>query len=261
MFFKSPELPARHYEKIVSLVPSITELLFSLGLEDRVAGITKFCVHPKHWLETKTIVGGTKNVNLGKLSALQPDLVICNKEENTKEQVEKIAETANVFVTDISTLEDALEMIINIGVLTNTSDEAKQMAEQITLLFDELGQFMENKKIFRASYMIWKNPAMVTGGDTFIHEMMERCNLKNVFNQETRYPEISIEELRRIDPRVLLLSTEPFPFKDLDVEEFQKNFPATKVLLADGEMFSWYGSRLLLAPKYFSEIYKSLESN
>ena len=105
--------------RIVSLVPSQTELLYDLGLEDNIVGITKFCVHPVHFKATKTIVGGTKNVKFDKIKALQPDIIICNKEENTKEIVEELSAICPVWVTDIYTIEDNLQMISDFGQLFN----------------------------------------------------------------------------------------------------------------------------------------------
>ena len=96
--------------RIVSLVPSQTELLYDLGLEDNIVGITKFCVHPFHFKATKTIVGGTKTIKFDKIKALQPDIIICNKEENTKEIVEELSQICPVWVTDILMIEDNLQM-------------------------------------------------------------------------------------------------------------------------------------------------------
>ena len=260
--------------KIISLVPSQTELLYDLGLGEEVAGITKFCVHPEHWYRNKTRVGGTKNINMKIIHSIQPDLIIANKEENNKEQIEELAKNYTVWISDISTLKDALQMILSIGAITNKSQEAKKIASMIENKFSELsGDFNQTivQQHSSAAYLIWRKPFMAAGGDTFIHEMMKYCGLRNIFNDHTRYPEINIEQLR-IPPglesekeresngcRLLLLSSEPYPFTKKHIEELQPYLPGTKIILVDGEMFSWYGSRLLYAADYFHRLLQEIQ--
>ena len=246
--------------RIVSLVPSQTELLYNLGLDDEVAGITKFCIHPQHWFKTKYKVGGTKTVNIEKVAALKPTLIIANKEENVKEQVEALQQIAPVYVSDISTLQDALEMINTVGELTNKQAESANIIFQITKGFQQL-KFATNSpgQNIRAAYLIWQNPYMAAGGDTFINDMMQHCGWVNVFAGKTRYPEVSAEQISAHKCQVLMLSSEPFPFKQKHVDELQALLPDTKIILVDGEMFSWYGSRLLLAPNYFKSLLKDLQ--
>ncbi|MBP8244821.1 MAG: ABC transporter substrate-binding protein [Chitinophagaceae bacterium] len=240
-------------QRIISLVPSITELLYDLGLEDRVAGITKFCVRPEHWFRTKTRVGGTKNIKIDTIQRIVPDLIIANKEENVKEQIEVLTREFPVWVTDISNYDDALEMIFQLGQITGKADAATQLNNKIQTAFDGLAA--EIKKI-RTAYLIWKEPWMTVGGDTFIHHMMEKAGLDNVFGAEHRYPIISLDSLQAVRPELVLLSSEPFPFKQKDIDQLQSLLPDTRILLADGEIFSWYGSRLLHAPLYFQELRK-----
>jgi ABC-type Fe3+-hydroxamate transport system substrate-binding protein len=261
--------------RIISLVPSLTELLFDLGLDEEVVGITKFCVHPKHGFRTKRRVGGTKNINAGIIHELQPDLIVANKEENLREEVEKLALHYAVWVTDIQTLKDALEMIRVMGHIADREQKAESMAQTIEAEFRALEEEFAGKNIGRPSekdadqsvqtskpvspsataYLIWRDPYMVAGGDTFIHEMMKSCRLRNVFADRNRYPVITIEELRAAGCEYILLSSEPYPFKEKHVEELQKQLPAARILLADGEMFSWYGSRMLKAPAYFRRLW------
>jgi ABC-type Fe3+-hydroxamate transport system substrate-binding protein len=237
--------------KIISLVPSQTELLYDLGLEEQVVGITKFCIHPKKWFTTKTRVGGTKNVHLSAIKKLNPTLIIANKEENVKEQIEELAKDFTVWVTDVNTFEDALQMIEDIGLLTNTTTKASHLTQKIKEEFATLSVI--NKPI-NTCYLIWQNPYMTVGGDTFIHAMLQKCGFNNVFSNKIRYPETDVAQLKTLDCQLLLLSSEPYPFKQKHIDELQTQLPNTKIILVDGEMFSWYGSRLLKAPEYFKQL-------
>ena len=237
-------------KRIVSLVPSQTELLYDLGLDEEVIGITKFCVHPKKWFRTKTRIGGTKTIDIEKIISLQPDLVIANKEENVKEQIEALQKSMNVYVSDIKNLDDALIMIDDIGNLVDRKMQSQQIIKKINNGFADI----KNEVELPAAYLIWRNPYMATGGDTFINDMMQRCGIHNIFKNESRYPEIDIEQLQQLNCKLLLLSSEPFPFKQKHIDELQPLLPATKIILVDGEMFSWYGSRLIFATGYFKKL-------
>jgi len=237
--------------RIVSLVPSQTELLYHLGLDKEVVGITKFCVHPTVWFRSKTRVGGTKSVHIEQVKALQPDLIIANKEENLKEQIEALAAMFPVWTSDISNLQQAVQMIDTIGQMTGTAAAAKTMTAAIHQRFAMLRAHLPS---IRTTYLIWQNPYMSVGGDTFIHDMLTRCGFDNVFKEKQRYPSVTLEDIRQNDCRLLLLSSEPFPFKQQHAAVLQKELPSTKIILVDGEMFSWYGSRLLLAPGYFETL-------
>lgn len=247
-------------ESIVSLVPSITELLYDLGLSAEVTGITKFCIHPDEWFRTKTRIGGTKNVHIEKVKALQPTLIIANKEENVKEQVEALQEIAPVHVTDVSNLEDALNMIETIGELVHRQEQAASMVQSINQSFLELEQLRAKASYptTRACYLIWRQPYMTVGSDTMIHDLMQRCGWVNVFGYQKRYPEMDVEQIKQAGCELLLLSSEPYPFQQKHIDELQQELPDTKILLVDGEMFSWYGSRLQHAPAYFSNLIASL---
>jgi ABC-type Fe3+-hydroxamate transport system substrate-binding protein len=244
--------PLQHIPKrIISLVPSQTELLFDLGLDEETIGITKFCVHPEEWFRSKTRVGGTKTINVDKIKELQPDLIIANKEENVKEQIESLSSIAPVWVSDIHNLEGALEMIRTIGRLTNRYEKAEIIAKLIQHRFDSLN--LSTKKKLNTLYLIWRKPWMSIGSDTFIHQMMHIAGLENVCKYLTRYPELTDEEIVKLNPDLVLLSSEPYPFKEKHIDELQQLLPGAKIMLADGEMFSWYGSRLLHTPAYLEE--------
>jgi ABC-type Fe3+-hydroxamate transport system substrate-binding protein len=243
-------------QRIISLVPSQTELLFHLGLDEEVVGITRFCVHPEKWFRTKRRVGGTKNVNIENILSLKPDLVIANKEENVKEQIEAIQKFAPVYVSDVTGLDNAKDMIMDVGKLVHKTKEAGRLVKEIDSKFSAFKTLQQNKK--RAAYFIWEKPYMAAGGDTFIHDMMQVCGFDNVFENRLRYPETTVDELRSLDCEVLLLSSEPFPFKEKHENELQPQLPGVKILLVDGEMFSWYGNRLLYAADYFKALRDNL---
>ena len=240
-----------HPKRIVSLVPSQTELLHYLGLENEVIGITKFCVHPNEWFRNKTRIGGTKNVNIDAVKALKPDLIIANKEENVKEQIDALQAIAPVWVSDVNNLEDALQMIEAIGFLTGENGKANSLLEKIKFSFN---LFKTQNNQFNACYLIWREPYMTVGGDTFINSMLGFCGFKNVFQNAYRYPEITVQQLASLNCQIVLLSSEPYPFKQKHIDEIQAILPNTKIILVDGEMFSWYGNRLLQAADYFKAL-------
>lgn len=234
--------------KIVSVVPSQTELLFNLGLGDEVIGITKFCVHPKQWHQTKTRVGGTKNIDLEKVKSLKPDLIIANKEENIQQQIEELKNTAPVWVSDVNNLASALDMIESVGNITNTAKPAQELIQNIQNAFSQIGGYAE---LIPCAYIIWNNPFMTVGGDTFISNMLKFAGFKNAFAHQKRYPTITMQDIINSGCKYLLLSSEPYPFKQQHITDLQKQLPHITIKLVDGEMFSWYGSRLLKAANYF----------
>ncbi|MBB6680792.1 ABC transporter substrate-binding protein [Aequorivita sp. 609] len=241
--------------RIVSLVPSQTELLVDLGLRDNIVGVTKFCVHPNKLRKEKTIVGGTKNVHFEKVKALNPDIVICNKEENTEEIVIELEKIAPVWVSDISNISECIEMINRLGEVFEVSQSALEISSKILSQLKAFRAFSEKLPIKKVVYLIWKDPYMAAGRDTFINELLELNRFENLFTDEnSRYPEVREELLRQAD--TILLSTEPFPFKQKHVSEFQKEFKA-EVKLVDGEFFSWYGSRMTKAFEYFKRLHES----
>ncbi|MGF6930130.1 ABC-type Fe3+-hydroxamate transport system substrate-binding protein [Chitinophaga sp. W2I13] len=238
-------------QRIVSLVPSQTELLYSLGLEKEVVGITKFCVHPLTWFREKTRVGGTKNIHAGIIRQLSPDLIIANKEENLAADVELLMKDYRVWVSNIQTLEDAYAMIASIGAITHRVQAAADLVSQIKAGFASLHPLPE---AVPTAYFIWRDPWMVAGGDTFIHQMLQLCGFHNVFGHLPRYPAVTAAELAASGCRRVLLSSEPYPFKEKHIAELQAVLPDARIQLVDGEMFSWYGSRLIEAPAYFQSV-------
>lgn len=241
--------------KIVSLVPSITEALFDLGLtENEVVGRTKFCIHPQDKIKNVLVIGGTKNINIEKIKALQPDLILANKEENVKEQVEALMDDYKVMVTNIDTIEDNYYLLKNLGKLLGKEDRAQLFNVKI---YDILNQAKLNIPV-KAAYLIWNNPYMTIGSDTFIHRILSEIGFENIFKDKTRYPQITQEDLADAD--VIMLSSEPFPFKEKHIEELQAFYPDKKIMIVDGEAFSWYGTHIAKCEHYFKELLAEIHS-
>lgn len=236
--------------RIVSLVPSLTELLVSLGLEKSIIGVTKFCVHPSYIKKQVEVIGGTKNPKLDKILLLNPTHIITNKEENNKEDVDFLSNHSFVHVSDIKTIEDVFVVLKEYASLFKVYHQAMHIDE---LLRRKLAQFQTEllyEKEISVAYLIWKEPWMTIGSDTFIHEMLTISKFKNVFEKQTRYPEINLKDLQQAD--VVFLSSEPYPFKQKHIDLI-KNYNQ-QAFLVDGELFSWYGSRLLHAFDYFIQL-------
>lgn len=250
-----PPVPKR----IISTVPSISELLFDLDLNKELVGVTKFCINPIQLRQTKTLIGGTKNLNIEKIHSLNPDLIIANKEENLKEQIEELDKFFPVWISEVDTFNSAIEMITKIGIITSRKKEADLIIQEINREFEKLSKFIVNKNIQvqEVTYLIWNKPYMVAGNNTFINDLLQKCHLKNTTNQ-IRYPEITKLDITNMASDYIFLSSEPFPFKAKHLQEFKGMFPKAIIKLVDGEMFSWYGSHLAKAPNYFIQMLKEL---
>ena len=245
-------------QRIVSLVPSQTELLYDLGLNDEVTGITKFCVHPEQWYRSKKRVGGTKTLHLDIIAALEPDLLIANKEENTQEQIEELAQLYPTWISDIKNIADALSMITAVGELVGREDEANALVQGIAHKVSTIKKTEARQR--RAAYFIWRKPWMCAGGDTFISNLIETIGWENVMADRQRYPETTLQALAEKQTDIVLLSSEPYPFKEAHVAEIEQALPGVQVLLVDGEMFSWYGSRMLPAMDYLENLITQTQS-
>ncbi|QTE39039.1 helical backbone metal receptor [Mucilaginibacter gossypii] len=244
-------------KRIISIVPSQTELLFYLGLNVEVIGITKFCIHPADRFNSTTKVGGTKQLDVEKIRLLTPDLIIANKEENDRLQVEELMNICPVWISDIFDLESALQMIVCIGDMIGKPGQANVLCTEINGGFKGI-KFSVTR--LGVAYLIWRKPYMLAGRGTFIDSMLQTCGLNNVTEGE-RYPEIDANALVAANPDLLFLSSEPYPFAQKHIEEFRALLPNAKIVLVDGEMFSWYGSRLLYAPVYFKQLINGLVKN
>lgn len=240
-------------QRIVSIVPSQTELLIDLGLKDQLIGRTQFCIHPAEKVHDIPRIGGTKKLQLDAIRALKPDLIIGNKEENLKEEIETLAKEFPVWMSDIQSIDDSLSMIMALGELTGTADKAKPITEQLSKDFSEISQQAQRFKGKKVLYAIWKDPWMFAGKSTFIHHVLELAGFENACQSE-RYPEMSPAQIEASEFDYLFLSSEPFPFAGKHEEEVKKWLGNKSILLVDGEMFSWYGSRLLQLQTYLNQL-------
>lgn len=249
-------------KRIVSLVPSQTELLCDLALENELVGITKFCKHPYHLKSTKTIVGGTKKVDFEKIKTLNPDFILCNKEENTYDFLPELEKIAPTYFSDVISIQDSIDLILSLGSIFNRRTEADNLAHKIEFKLADFKQFIKNKPTRKVAYFIWVKPWMVAANDTYINEMLKLNKFENIYSYMSRYPKVEIDKIRHEgDPDVVILSSEPFPFKDEHAMEIGSFTNRSITVFGDGEMFSWFGSRMLLAFDYFKELHKKLESH
>ena len=223
--------------RIVSLVPSQTEFLIDIGAP--VVGRTKFCIHPKDQIKDIPIIGGTKNFRFDKIRELQPDLIIGNKEENYKWGIEKLEKEFPVWMSDIYTLEDSFEMMSELGQLCNLSARTEEIIQACQAATESVRGTKSGKVI----YLIWKDPWMAAGKNTFIDHLLNHLGYENLIKEE-RYPELTIEQIADLNPDKILFSSEPFPFKEKHLEKARGQWPKADCQLVDGELYSWYGSRL-----------------
>lgn len=243
------------FRRIVSLVPSQTEYIINLigdNPDYEVVGRTKFCIHPADKIKDIAIMGGTKQVHVERVAALNPDIIFINKEENTKEIEESLRLICPVFTTEVKNLADAFTSMLDIANLLDLGQSGSKIVENIKNSISIPTTFD------CACYLIWKDPYMTVGGDTFISDMMARSGYVNVFDEKERYPIITLEDIAEEAPDFIFLSSEPYPFQEKHKEEFTSL--GIPVIIVDGEMFSWYGTRLLKSWKYFSELSDKLRS-
>lgn len=236
-------------QKIVSLVPSLTELLIDLGLSDKLVGRTRFCIHPANKVVQIPIIGGTKNPNIEKIISLEPDYILANKEENRQEDIEELQKHCNVHLTNIDTISEALAAITEIGKQLAVEEKAHQISREINLVLSQKPSF----ESLKTAYFIWRDPWMVAGSETYIHDVMREWNLENIFNEQFRYPEIDLDELQKSKPDLILLSSEPYPFKEKHISEIKKYCPNANIELINGEWFSWYGSGMIQSFKSLTQ--------
>lgn len=249
-----PDRPRR----IVSLVPSLTEALAALGLDAETVGLTRFCVHPEGWKARKTIIGGTKNVDVERVLGLAPDLVIANREENERAPVEALAAAGvPVWLSDIATVADTVRALRDLGRVTDRAAEGERLGAEVEASFGSVDTPAEP---VRAVYLIWRDPWMTVGADTIIHDVMARGGLANAFGDRARYPAVTDDEIRAARPEAILLSSEPYPFAEKHVAEVQALAPGARVVLVDGEAFSWYGPRLAAAPAEIARVLREVRA-
>jgi len=241
-------------QRIISLVPSITELLIDLGMDRAMMGRTRFCIHPAEKVKDIPVVGGVMGLNRHEIDKMQPDLIFASREENAQNEIMELANDYPLWVSDVHNLHDALAMIENIGEICGKKTFASQLTKKIREAFHQLDHIPPD--IVRAAYLVWNKPLYTINADTFIHDMLKRCGIKNIFADKPKaYPVITEKEIRDRKPDFIFLPSEPYPFKEKDARDFSRMFPKTEVKRVDGEFFTWYGSHLVDAPSYFKQLF------
>jgi ABC-type Fe3+-hydroxamate transport system substrate-binding protein len=237
--------------RIVSLIPSITEILFALGLGDAVAGCTIYCTQPPEGVATKTRVGGEKNPKLDLIRDLGADLVVANIEENLREHVETLrAWGIPVYVTYPRTVADGIRLVRELGAVTGAAARGAEIAAALGSRLAEIRADRAQRGRARVFCPIWRNPYMTINGDTYVHDMLAVCGGENVFARlPKRYPEISLADVALARPDVILLPDEPYHFRRAHIADFSPypDMPAMRdgrIHLVDGKLLSWYGPRI-----------------
>lgn len=237
-------------QRIVSLIPSTTELLCALGLAEALVGVTVYCVEPRDIVRGKTRVGGEKDPDLAVIRRLAPDLVVANIEENRLEDVAALrAAGVPVWVTWPRTVAEALTMIRDLGEVTGAHERARALLDTLEPLYARARERAATRRPVPVFYPIWRQPWMTIGADTYVHDLLATCGGANVFGDRTRYPTVALDEVAARAPEVILLPDEPFRFRRAHLADFEPypTVPAVRghrIHLVDGKPFSWHGPRL-----------------
>src|SRR5690625_675706 len=220
-------------KRIISIVPGITDNLYSLNLENEIVGRTRYCIYPKDKVQQAKTIGGTKRVKADQIRELEPDLIIAEKEENTKEIVEILEKEFPVYVCELQSVQDTYKIIKDLGEVTDREPEAEKLQAEIKAAFNSLPSG-QGKKF---AYVIWQNPYMVAGANTYITSLMEKMEFVNAFSEyEGRYPTVTEDDFRNTELDYIFLATEPFPFQEKHIKEFSEQYPEVTVMSLDGEI-------------------------
>ncbi|MAC18009.1 MAG: cobalamin-binding protein [Flavobacteriales bacterium] len=235
-------------QRIISLVPSLTETLVDLRVEDRIVGLTKFCIHPDHLRRERMRVGGTKGVRIDVILDLQPDLVIANLEENEAQDIMAL-EISGIpcWVCDVRTVERAFRLLSDLGALVGMADRGADLEAEARRSWEEGRLSVDPGQGRKVAYAVWRNPWMWAGHDAYIQSVLRWWGW-TPWPEVARYPELEMAEVRDQGVEEVLLPSEPFPFK----EDHKAECEGLDARLVDGEMFSWYGSRMLKVPAYMA---------
>lgn len=241
-------------KKIISLAPALTETMYDLGLEEEIVGRTRFCIHPHDKVKHAVNIGGTKDIKIDRIHKLNPDLIISEKEENTKEIVEELEKHYPVYVFEVQTVTDAFGMMTDLGQITNRNEQAQSRIKDIKKSIENLPHAQGK----RVAYVIWKRPYMVVGKNTYIQSLLEQMGFINPFTSyEGRYPEVTEMDLKEANLDYLFLATEPYPFREKDITPMAELLPGVQPMIVDGEMF-WYGVKIIEAVPYFNRLFSHL---
>ena len=256
--------------RIVSLVPSLTECLFELGLGPFVVGRTGFCIHPADQVRDVAKVGGTKSIDIEKVRDLSPTHVVVNREENPRDPVDQIRQfVPNIVVTDPVTVGDNILLYRQLGEVFNVMAAAERLVTRFETVHQRL--LSQNFSSLRLIYLIWRDPWMTVASDTFISQMLAQAGMLTVpdttargpLPDAARYPEITEEQMANAKPDLILLSTEPYRFQESHCELIRRidGLDATPCRLIDGEMTSWYGPRAIKGVEYLNDFRLALDAN
>lgn len=238
--------------KIISLCPSVTETLVKLGLKNQLTARTNYCYRPEGDVEGIKKIGGPKSIDMEAVDSTEPDLIIAVKEENDRQQIEKLREKHIVFVFDVNTYTEALDMIIRMGELMGKQEKAVEMADNIDKAFANIPQL---KTPLTFLYLVWKDPLIAAGKRTYINNVLTSHGFSNCLDTFIqRYVTLNIEVFKKLEFDIAFLPTEPFEFNEDDKKDILAFFPETDVRLVDGEVFSWYGYRMLHAAEYLKKL-------
>ncbi|MFO8055328.1 MAG: helical backbone metal receptor [Bacteroidales bacterium] len=244
--------------KIVSLCPSITETLIKLGLKDRIAGRTDYCYRPEGETEEIPKVGGPKDIDPEKIDHIKPDLIIAIKEENNRQQIEQLQKAYMVFVFDITTYTGALDMIIRLGELTGKQQEAVTLSDQIDNAFARIPQLNTPRSFL---YLVWKDPLMAAGKRTYINNLLTSHGFVNCLDTfAQRYVTLNFEVFKKLEFELAFLPGEPYKFTAEDKKDILAFFPQTDIRLIDGEVFTWYGYRMLHSAEYIKNMIEEMNT-
>ncbi len=238
-------------KRIISIVPSQSEFLWQIGIRNQLIGITKFCIHPKEMFNKIERIGGTKKLNINKIRSLKPDLIIANKEENNQQEIELLQKEFNVWISDIYNFNDAFYMMKKLSVILNKESETQKLITTIKASLKPIKNIFKNITV---AYFIWNKPYMVAANNTYINFVLNYLGLKNTAHNLQRYPEVNEVILKKINPNICFLSSEPYPFKQKHIIELQQILPASKIIIVDGEVFSWYGTRILQLADFVKQL-------
>lgn len=257
--FPEIEEPPR---RIVSLVPSITEWLFAIGAGNSVVGVTEYCIHPAEGVRGRVRIGGTKNPRIDEIVALEPDLVIANREENRKRDVERLRERGlRVLVGYPRSVRGALDELEAIARITRCESAARRLTDAVREIRDRLSKRRLHARP-RVAALVWKKPYITVNGDTFAHDMIVQSGGANPFaDRPDRYPRIHESDLTAASPDVILLPTEPYAFGERDrAELLSLDCPAARrgcIHVVEGELLTWYGPRMARALETFSQLFEN----
>ena len=222
--------------RVVSLVPSLTELVWALA-PNVLVGRTRFCLEPEA-VRLIPAVGGTKNPDIAAIAALAPDLVIANREENRREDVEALRLAGlDVLVTDPNTVDQAMTVCVEIAARLEALDRGWEIARETAAVLQEP---LPERRL-RVFVAVWHEPLMGLGSESYGHDLIERCGARNVLAGQQRYPEVTLDEVAQLAPELILLPDEPYPFKEKHLAVYETVAPTRAI---DGKLLWWYGPRM-----------------